>query len=193
MELFFLDDVMCGMGRTGSWFAYQNYGIQPDLVTVAKPIAGGLPLGALLATEKVSGCIHPGMHGTTFGGGPLACAVALQLIAVLEKEKMLKHVRKVGDYFIEELQKLQKKHSGIIAVRGHGLMIGMELDSADAAKQVFQQMLNLGTIVNRTDETVIRFLPPFIIKKHHIDTALQQLDQVLAQSSKTAATAGRSK
>ena len=81
------------MGRTGRWFAYQNYGIQPDLVTVAKPIAGGLPLGALLATEKVSECIHPGMHGTTFGGGPLACAVALQLIAVLEKEKMLKHVQ----------------------------------------------------------------------------------------------------
>jgi acetylornithine aminotransferase/acetylornithine/N-succinyldiaminopimelate aminotransferase len=133
------------------------------------------------------------MHGTTFGGGPLACAVALQLIAVLEKEKMLKHVLKMGAYFIEALQKLQKKHPAIVAVRGQGLMIGMELDSTDAAKQVFQQMLKLGTIVNRTDETVIRFLPPFIIKKHHIDTAVQQLDQVLAQSTRTAATAGRNK
>jgi acetylornithine aminotransferase/acetylornithine/N-succinyldiaminopimelate aminotransferase len=173
--------------------AYQNYGIQPDLVTVAKPIAGGLPLGALLATEKVAGCIHPGMHGTTFGGGPLACAVALQLIAVMEKEKMLKHVRKVGEHFMEQLQKLQKKRSSIVEVRGQGLMIGMELESADAAKQVFQQMLKLGTIVNRTDETVIRFLPPFIIKKQHIDTALQQLDQILAQNTKTAAIAGRNK
>jgi acetylornithine aminotransferase/acetylornithine/N-succinyldiaminopimelate aminotransferase len=147
----------------------------------------------LLTTEKVSGCIHPGMHGTTFGGGPLACAVALQLIAVLEKDKMLKHVRKVGDYFMEQLQKLQKKHHGIVNVRGQGLMIGMELESTDSAKQVFQQMLKLGTIVNRTDETVIRFLPPFIIKKQHVDTAVQQLEQVLAQSPKTAAIAGRNK
>jgi acetylornithine aminotransferase/acetylornithine/N-succinyldiaminopimelate aminotransferase len=162
-------------------------------VTVAKPIAGGLPLGALLATEKVSECIHPGMHGTTFGGGPLACAVALQLITILEKEKMLKHVQKVGDYFMEQLQKLQKKHETIVEVRGQGLMIGMELESAEAAKQVFQQMLRLGTIVNRTDETVIRFLPPFIIKKQHIDTAVRQLDQVLAKNAVTAAIAGRSK
>ena len=94
---------------------------------------------------------------------------------------------------MEQLQKLQKKHRSIVEVRGQGLMIGMELESADSAKQVFQQMLKLGTIVNRTDETVIRFLPPFIIKKHHIDTAVQQLDQVLAQSTKTAAIAGRSK
>ncbi len=114
----------------------------------------------LLATNKVSECIHPGMHGTTFGGGPLACAVALQLIAVLEKDKMLKHIRKVGDYFMEQLQKLQKKHPAIVDVRGQGLMIGMELESAESAKQVFQQMLKQGTIVNRTDETVIRFLPP---------------------------------
>ncbi len=191
--LLIADEIQSGMGRTGRWFAYQNYNIQPDLVTVAKPIAGGLPLGALLATEKVSECIHPGMHGTTFGGGPLACAVALQLIAVLEKDKMLKHIRKVGDYFMEELQKLQKKHHAIVDVRGQGLMIGMELESAEMAKQVFQQMLKLGTIVNRTDETVIRFLPPFIIKKHHIDTAVQQLEQVLAHSTKTAATAGRNK
>ncbi|MGB9120418.1 MAG: aspartate aminotransferase family protein [Candidatus Angelobacter sp.] len=191
--LLIADEIQSGMGRTGRWFAYQNYGIQPDLVTVAKPIAGGLPLGALLATEKVAACIHPGMHGTTFGGGPLACAVALQLIKVLEKEKMLKHIQKVGDYFMDQLQKLKKKHRNIVAVRGQGLMIGMELDSADAAKQVFQQMLKRGTIVNRTDETVIRFLPPFIIKKHHIDTAVQQLDQALAQSTKTAATAGRNK
>ena len=122
----------------------------------------------------------------------MACAVALQLVAVLEKEKMLKHVEKVGDYFIEQLQKLQKTHHAIVAVRGQGLMIGMELESADAAKQVFQQMLKRGTIVNRTDETVIRFLPPFIIRKQHIDTAVQQLDEVLAQNAKTPATAGRS-
>jgi len=191
--LLIADEIQSGMGRTGKWFAYQNYGIQPDLVTVAKPIAGGLPLGALLASERVAGCIHPGMHGTTFGGGPLACAVALQLVTILEKEKMLKHIQKVGGYLMEQLYKLQKKHSGIVEVRGQGLMIGMELESADLAKQVFQQMLKLGTIVNRTDETVIRLLPPFIIKKQHIDTAVRQLDQALAKSTTAVATSGRNK
>jgi acetylornithine/N-succinyldiaminopimelate aminotransferase len=191
--LLIADEIQSGMGRTGKWFAYQNYGIRPDLVTVAKPIAGGLPLGALLATEEVSACIHPGMHGTTFGGGPLACAVALQLVTILQKEKMLKHIQQVGGYLIEQLQKLQKKHSGIAEVRGQGLMVGMEMESADLAKQVFQQMLKLGTIVNRTDETVIRFLPPFIVKKQHIDTAVGQLDQILTKTNAAVTTAGRNK
>lgn len=189
--LLIADEIQSGMGRTGKWFAYQNYGIQPDLVTVAKPIAGGLPLGALLASEKVAGAIHPGMHGTTFGGGPLACAVALQLVTILQKEKMLKHIQKTGSYFLEQLQKLQKKYPGIAEVRGQGLMVGMEMESADLAKQIFQQLLKLGTIVNRTDETVIRFLPPFIVKKQHIDTAVKQLDQILAKSTAAVATAGR--
>ena len=189
--LLIADEIQSGMGRTGKWFAYQNYGIQPDLVTVAKPIAGGLPLGALLASEKVAGAIHPGMHGTTFGGGPLACAVALQLVTILQKEKMLKHIQKTGNYFLEQLQKLQKKYSGIAEVRGQGLMVGMEMESADLAKQVFQQLLKLGTIVNRTDETVIRFLPPFIVKKQHIDTAVKQLDQILAKNTAAVATTGR--
>ncbi len=189
--LLIADEIQSGMGRTGKWFAYQNYGIQPDLVTVAKPIAGGLPLGALLASEKVAGCIHPGMHGTTFGGGPLACAVALQLITILEKEKMLKHIQKVGSYLQEQLQKLQKKHSGIAEVRGQGLMVGMEMETVDLAKQLFQQLLKFGTIVNRTDETVIRFLPPFIVKKQHIDIAVKQIDQILSKSTANAATVGR--
>jgi len=181
--LLIADEIQSGMGRTGRWFGYQHYGIQPDLVTIAKPIAGGLPLGVLLASEKASACIHPGMHGTTFGGGPLACAVALQLVATMEKEKMLGHVQKTGNYFIEQLQKLQKKHSAVREVRGMGLMIGMELESAELAKTVFQQMLKQGTILNRTDETVLRFLPPFIIKKQHIDTAVRQLDLTLEKNT----------
>ncbi|HKD80389.1 MAG TPA: aspartate aminotransferase family protein [Candidatus Angelobacter sp.] len=181
--LLIADEIQSGMGRTGKWFAYQHYGIQPDLVTVAKPIAGGLPLGALLASEKVSECIHPGMHGTTFGGGPLACAVALQLINILEKEKLLKHIQRTGDYLLEQLHKLQKKNASIREIRGMGLMIGVELESADLAKEVFQKLLKAGTIVNRTDETVIRLLPPFIVKKRHIDTAIRQLDQALAMKT----------
>jgi acetylornithine aminotransferase/acetylornithine/N-succinyldiaminopimelate aminotransferase len=132
------------------------------------------------------------MHGTTFGGGPLACAVALQLLTVLEKQKMLKHVNKTGSYLLEQLQDLQNKYKEIREVRGLGLMAGMELESADLAKAVFKQMLDGGVIVNRTDETVIRFLPPFIIKKKHVDQAVRQLDQVLAKNTTgLAATAAR--
>ncbi|HKD44654.1 MAG TPA: aspartate aminotransferase family protein [Candidatus Angelobacter sp.] len=178
--LLIADEIQSGLGRTGRWFAYQHYGIQPDVVTVAKPLAGGLPLGALLASEKVSECMHPGMHGTTFGGGPLACAVSLELLRTLEKQKLLKHVQKIGSYFLEQLEELGHRHRGIRKVRGLGLMIGMELESADAAKAVFKQMLERGVIVNRTDETVIRFLPPYIIQKKHVDQAIRELDRALA-------------
>jgi acetylornithine/N-succinyldiaminopimelate aminotransferase len=181
--LLIADEIQSGLGRTGRWFAYQHYGILPDLVTVAKPLAGGLPLGALLASEKVSECMHPGMHGTTFGGGPLACAVALQSLRTLEKQKLLKHVQKTGSYLLARLQELQSKHDAIRRVRGLGLMVGMEFESADLAKAVFKQMLDRGVIVNRTDETVIRFLPPFIIQKKHIDQAIRQLEQALAKTT----------
>lgn len=183
------DEIQSGLGRTGKWFAYQHYGIQPDLVTVAKPIAGGLPLGALLVSEKVAQCIHPGMHGTTFGGGPLACAVALELLNVLHKQKMLAHVKQVGKYMMSKLKQLQKKYPEVTEVRGLGLMIGMELNSADLAKAVVQQMLAQKIILNRTDETVVRFLPPFIIGEKHVDVVVRGLEKVLANLTKPAAAA----
>ena len=179
--LLIADEIQSGLGRTGRWFAYQHYGIQPDLVTVAKPIAGGLPLGALLASEKVSQCMHPGMHGTTFGGGPLACAVALQLINILEKQKLLHHIEKTGDYLLYELGTLTTEREGIRELRGRGLMVGMEMCSADLAKAVVKQMLERGVILNRTDETVVRFLPPFLITKQHVDVVIRHLGQVLAK------------
>lgn len=182
--LLIADEIQSGMGRTGRWFAYQHYGIQPDLVTVAKPIAGGLPLGALLASERVAQCIHPGMHGTTFGGGPLACSVALQLLQILEKQKLLKHAQKTGEYFMKQLEKLQASHPSVKEVRGLGLMVGVEMDSADLAKAIVQHMLERGVILNRTDETVLRFLPPFIIKNKHVDEVITKLDQILTSSSR---------
>ena len=185
--LLIADEIQSGMGRTGQWFAYQHYGIQPDLVTIAKPIAGGLPLGALLVSEKVSHCIHPGMHGTTFGGGPLACAVALQLLNVIERQKLLKHVAKMGAYLTGELERLQRKHSAVKEVRGLGLMIGMELESAEFAKSLVSQMLDRGVILNRTDETVVRFLPPYLITRQHVEAAIRQLDRVLAGKEITVA------
>ncbi|HET7872083.1 MAG TPA: aspartate aminotransferase family protein, partial [Terriglobales bacterium] len=190
--LLIADEIQSGMGRTGRWFAYQHYNVQPDLLTVAKPLAGGLPLGALLVSEKVSQCIHPGMHGTTFGGGPLASSVALEIVRVIEKQKLLKHAQRTGDYFISKLQALQEKHPEVREVRGLGLMVGMELASADLAKAVFEQMLKRGVIVNRTDETVIRFLPPFLVKKKHVDEVVAKLDQVLtSQTPELAAAAAR--
>jgi len=188
------DEIQSGLGRTGKWFAYQHYGIQPDLVTVAKPIAGGLPLGALLVSEKVAQCIHPGMHGTTFGGGPLACAVALELLNVLHKQQMLAHVKQMGKYMMSKLKQLQKKYPEVTEVRGLGLMIGMELNSADLAKAVVQRMLARKVILNRTDETVVRFLPPFIIGEKHVDVVVQGLESVLANLTKPAgAAAGQEK
>ncbi len=187
--LLIADEIQSGMGRTGKWFGYQHYGVTPDMVTVAKPIAGGLPLGALLVSEKVSQCIHPGMHGTTFGGGPLACSVALELIKVIEKQKLLKHVHKTGDYMVAKLHALKKKHPAITEIRGLGLMIGVELESADRAKAAFQSMLEQRVILNRTDETVLRFLPPFIVKKKHVDEVIQKLDQALSSQTKKEAAA----
>jgi acetylornithine/N-succinyldiaminopimelate aminotransferase len=177
--LLILDEIQSGMGRTGKYFAFQHYGVQPDIVTLAKPIAGGLPLGAILTTEAVSESLHPGMHGTTFGGGPLACAVAVEVLNVIEKKKVLAHNEKLGVYFRKQLEGLKKKHACIQEVRGLGLFIGAELDSADLAKATVAAMLEKNIIINRTHETVLRFLPPYIVEKKHVDQVVKALDQVL--------------
>jgi acetylornithine aminotransferase/acetylornithine/N-succinyldiaminopimelate aminotransferase len=178
--LLLLDEIQCGLGRTGRMFAYQHYGVKPDVVTLAKPLAAGLPLGAILVTEEVAGVIHPGMHGSTFGGGPLACAVALEVLKVIEDEKILNHVKEVGGYFLDLLQQLDARHGCIVDVRGVGLMVGVELDSADLAKAVQKMMLEDRIIINRTHETVLRFLPPFVVTKKQIELVVQTLDQVLS-------------
>jgi len=180
--LLIVDEIQCGLGRTGKYFAYQHYGIQPDIVTVAKPLAAGLPLGALLTTNRVATGMHPGMHGTTFGGGPLACAVAIEFLKVLDQ--LMPHIRKVGDYFHQQLDALKAKHSGVREVRGLGLMLGMDLNSADKAKAVVAQLLERGILINRTHETVLRFLPPFIIETKHVDQAIRALDSALSSSAK---------
>src|SRR5260370_35342940 len=123
------------------------------------------------------------MQGTSCGGGPLACAVALQLLGTLEKQKLLKHVQKTGSYLLEQLQELQSKYDAIRRVRGLGLMVGMALESADLAKAVFKQLLDRGVIVNRTDENVSLFLPPFIIQKKHTYQATRHLHQALTTTT----------
>jgi acetylornithine aminotransferase/acetylornithine/N-succinyldiaminopimelate aminotransferase len=180
--LLMLDEIQCGLGRTGRHFAYQHYDVLPDIVTVAKPLACGLPLGAILTTERVAKCMHPGMHGTTFGGGPLACAVAIEFLR--EEKKLLKHVRTLGEYFRAALQTLDKKHKSIQEVRGAGLMLALKLDSPELAKAVTKQLLKEGIIINRTHETVLRFLPPYVIQKKHVDQLVHALDAALRQDEK---------
>lgn len=174
------DEIQSGLGRTGKWFAYQHYGITPDVVTIAKPIAGGLPMGAMLCTNEVALAFTPGMHGTTFGGGPLACAVASAVIDTIQKEHLLEHVRSVGAYFQERLRELATRTPHVVEVRGMGLMLGVELSSAEVAKDVALAMLERRILLNRTSETVLRFLPPFILERQHVDTAVAALDEVFA-------------
>ena len=179
--LLICDEIQAGIGRTGKWFGYQHYDVQPDVTTVAKPLAAGLPLGAMLCTEEAARAIHPGMHGTTFGGGPLACAAALAVFRTIEDEHLLEHVTEVGTYFHQQLESLAKKHPAIVDVRGKGLMVAAELDSADLAKDVLAGMLERRILINRTSETVLRFLPPYILGREHVDTAIPALDEVLTE------------
>ncbi len=174
--LLIADEIQSGLGRTGRYFAYPHYGVKPDVVTVAKPLAGGLPLAAILTTNKVSEIMHPGLHGTTFGGGPLACAVAIAVLKTIEREGLVRRAAKLGDYFRQKLESLQSKHRAIREVRGLGLMLGMELDSEALAKAVVNATLARGFIINRTHQTVLRFLPPLIIEKKHIDSLVKALD-----------------
>jgi acetylornithine/N-succinyldiaminopimelate aminotransferase len=175
--LLLVDEIQSGLGRTGKYFAYQHYGITPDIVTVAKPLAAGLPLGALLTTDRVATGMHPGLHGTTFGGGPLACAVAIEFLKQLDR--LLVHVSKLGKYFLAQLQELQAKHPSVKAARGMGLMLAIDIDSAATAKAVVNQLLGQGILINRTHDTVLRFLPPYIIEKKHVDQVIRALDRAL--------------
>ncbi len=194
--LLLLDEIQCGLGRTGRYFAFQHYGVKPDILTVAKPLAAGLPLGAILTTSRVSKAFHPGMHGTTFGGGPLACAVACTFVRTLKKPGFLAHVAQTGAYFHKALLGLKACHPQIGEVRGLGLMLAAQLDSTDLAKAVVKQMLERGFVINRTNDNVLRFLPPYIVEKKHVDQMIAALDQVLsANTASPAATrpASRSK
>jgi acetylornithine/N-succinyldiaminopimelate aminotransferase len=192
--LLIIDEIQCGLGRTGKYFAYQHYGVQPDIVTVAKPLAAGLPLGAILTTNRVASGMHPGMHGTTFGGGPLACAVAIEFLR--QVDDLMGHIREMGRYFYQKLEALQAKHRSIREIRGMGLMLGIEIDSAETAKAAVAKLLDDGILINRTHETVLRFLPPFIIQKKHVDQLIRALDAALASApakpGRTAARAGKS-
>ncbi len=172
------DEIQCGLGRTGRWFAYQRFGLAPDVVVVAKPLAAGLPLSAIIAREHVAQAFAPGMHGTTFGGGPLQCRMALKVMEILERPGVIEHVRDTGAYFRRELEKLQAEFPVIRTVRGEGLMLGAELEVP--GKSVTRDLLEAGFLVNCTQEKVLRFLPPFIVERREIDLLIAALKPALA-------------
>jgi acetylornithine/N-succinyldiaminopimelate aminotransferase len=188
--LLLADEIQSGMGRTGKWFAYQHYGILPDVTTLAKPIANGVPMGAMLCTNAAAESITPGMHGTTFGGNPLACAVAIAVIDAIKRDNILTHINEVGSYFHDQLTQLAKRHDCITEVRGKGLMLGIEINSADLAQRVAAQMMERRIIINRTSETVLRLLPPFLLERQHVDTAIKAFDEIFTAALAGAAPAG---
>jgi acetylornithine/N-succinyldiaminopimelate aminotransferase len=180
-SLLIVDEVQAGMGRTGKWCAYQHYNVQPDVTTLAKPLAGGIPMGATLCTEEVARVMHAGMHGTTFGGGPLACAVGIAVIDTIEKEGLLNNATVVGNYFQEQLRSLAARHAAIVDVRGIGLMVAAELNSPELAKRTVDEMRKRHILINCTSNTVLRFLPPFILERKHVDAAIAALDEVFSE------------
>lgn len=168
--LLIVDEVQTGIGRTGRFYAYEHYGIKPDIITLAKGLGGGVPIGALVARKEVAEAFMQGSHGSTFGGNPLACSSAI--VVVKKVKKLLKHVERVGEYFKERLRELK-----VGEVRGRGLMLGLELK--DSCFEVVLKALEKGLVVNCTSERVLRFVPPLIIEEKHVDEAIEILREVL--------------
>jgi acetylornithine/N-succinyldiaminopimelate aminotransferase len=179
------DEIQCGLGRTGRYFAYQQFDSLPDITVVAKPLAAGLPLGAIIANEKFASAFTPGAHGTTFGGGPLVCAAALEFLTIVEEENLLAQVRERGAELRAGLEKLAARFEFIREVRGQGLMLGVNL-SCDGAP-IVQEALRRGVIINCTHEHILRLLPAFVIRKRDIAEFLAKFEAALAAASKSTA------
>ncbi len=177
--LLILDEVQTGMGRTGALFAHEHYGVTPDVMTVAKGLAGGLPIGAVLASAEASRGFSPGDHGSTFGGNPVACAAALAVMAVLRDEKLIENAARVGAYFRESLEGLGEESGAVDEVRGMGLLLAVELKQ-ERAREIVLSCLRKGYVVNSIGEAVLRFLPPLSVSTREVDGLLEALREALA-------------
>jgi len=174
------DEVQSGAGRTGRFCAFEHFSLRPDIVTMAKPIGGGLPLGAILTSREIAETLQPGMHGTTFGGNPVACAAGAVVIGEILDGGLMKNAERMGAVMFEGLQALQTEFPALVReVRGRGLMLGMELHRE--GEPVVAAMREAGVLINCTDGTVLRFVPPLIVKTEHINATLEALRKVLAQ------------
>ena len=177
-----LDEVQSGMGRTGKWFAYQHFDIEPDIMTMAKALGGGVAIGAMMAKEEIAAVLVPGKHASTFGGNALACAAAVAVIEAIEEDKLLENAEKVGRYTKDKLEQLKQKYPVIDHVRGVGLMIGVQLTSP--CTKIVDKCLEKGLRINCTNEMILRFMPAMITSKSQIDEAVDILGSVLSESAK---------
>ena len=180
--LLILDEVQTGLGRTGKWFGHQHYGIKPDIMTLAKTLGGGFPIGACLATDRAASGFEPGNHASTFGGNPLACAAALAFLEIVDRENLVENAAETGAYFKSVLENLKERRDDIAEIRGIGLMVAAQLNRDDALA-VASTCLQKGLIVNATGPNTLRFLPPLIVNKEHVDTATRIVEQVLTETS----------
>lgn len=183
--LLMLDEIQTGMGRTGKWFAFQHNNIQPDVMTLAKALGNGVPIGACLANEKAGNVFQPGNHGSTFGGNPLMCATASSVINTIESEKLIANAKQFGDYFLTRFKEKLEPLASVNEVRGKGLMIGIELnyDCAELVKRALEKHL----LINVTASKVIRLLPPLIINQEQADTIIDTVCELVTNSTQTAA------
>jgi acetylornithine/succinyldiaminopimelate/putrescine aminotransferase len=182
------DEIQCGMGRTGQLFAFHHFGVTPDVVCIAKPMAAGFPMGAFLTNEKFAQHLTPGKHGTTFGGGPLACRIGLEYLAIIDEENLLEQVRSVGAYFTGKLQELVEKFDIAAEARGVGMIQALQLNIP--GKPVLAGALADGLLINVTQDSVLRFLPPFLIQEKHVDAAIRILKRQLKAAQKDAKSVG---
>lgn len=174
-----LDEVQTGMGRTGAMFCYQQYGIEPDIMTLAKSLGGGVPIGAVVARGKFADILTPGTHASTFGGSPVVCAAGLAVFEAIKKEKLLNNTKKMSAYLVKKIEGLRKKHHIIKEIRSMGLIIGVDLSIK--GEDIYRKCLEEGLLINCTQDTVLRIMPPMTVNKAQIDKAISILDKVLSK------------
>ena len=176
--LLILDEVQTGMGRTGRMFCYKNFGIEPDIMTLAKSLGGGFPIGAMVAKKEIADILQPGTHATTFGGSPLACAAALAVFEAIDKEKLIANAVIVGSHLFKRLRELKRRHAMIREVRGMALMAGLELGVE--GKNIYEGCLKRKLLINCTQGNVLRLMPPLVVKEKEIDRAIEILEEAIA-------------
>ena len=178
--LLILEEIQCGMGRTGSMFAWQQYGVAPDIMTTAKALGCGVPVGAFVLNEKTAkASLVPGDHGTTYGGNPFACAAVSKVFDLFESEKIIEHVNEIAPYFEKKLDELMQKYDCITARRGKGLMQGLVIGNGVKVGDITKEALNHGLIVISAGSDVLRMVPPLIIEKQHVDEYIQKLSETI--------------
>lgn len=180
--LLIFDEVQCGMGRTGKWFACEHWGVEPDIITIAKALGNGFPIGCMGARSEVMNSLSPGDHAATFGGNPLACAAAKAVVETMKEEKIPDRAAEIGAYFKERLNELAERHRVAEEARGLGLMLALELRSKEIAGIVVEKAREQGFLINYTADKVLRFVPPLIIEREHIDRLIDALDQILEEA-----------